>query len=126
MDPDKGYLVLGRTLNTIGNAIRSGQGGQIPTQFRHRAPEMRRYEGVLLEDLHSAESIDEPAKAQFQVKSMVFGSEALSDERTLEVWSRAMGASFRQGAYGWAVEFYPDIFYWVPMDCSPAASSSEG
>lgn len=125
VDPDRAYPILGKSLMQIGDFMR-GYDVNRPKQDRDK---YRRYvprviEGVLLEDLASAPSLDEPQKAQFQAKWLINGTDNLSNDGEYEVWSRARYASFKAGDYGWAYELYPNVFYWLPMDCSQPVSSS--
>ena len=123
--PDQFYQVQGKSLMQIGGFMRSFD----PNDPSKKRDKNRRYvprvfEGVLLEDLASAASLDEPQKAQFQIKWLIHGTDNLSNDGEVEVWSRARYASFKAGDYGWAYELYNNVFFWLPMDCSQPVSSS--
>lgn len=125
VEPDRGYLVAGKSLTQIGDFMRrhddnpARRGTRVDHDFIGR-----KFEGVLLEDLNSAPDLDTPQKAQFQIKTLINDSDALSNDGEIEVWSRARYASFKTGDYGMALELYENIFYWFPMDCSQPTSSS--
>lgn len=125
IDPSAAYRVLGRSLMQIGDVIRGADPNKPDlTRPRNQRFVRRVFEGVLLEDLASAASLDAPEKAQFRIKSKVRGADTIDSDGTLEVWSRARYASFRSGDYGLAFEMYPNVFYWMPMDCANPLSSS--
>lgn len=126
VSPDKGYLVQGKSLLQIGNFLRASTPKQVRGNTNRFESPRRVFEGVLLQDLAAAASLDEPSKAQFQIKTLIYDSDAVADDRVVEVWSRARNAGFRSGHYGLAFEMYPNVFYWMPMDCSEITSSSSG
>lgn len=115
VSPNKAYQVLGRSLLTIGNYLRENQpnrkaGYGERTEFNRRV-----FEGTLLENLDAAASVNAPAKARFRIKSLIQDSDALANDREVEVWSRNTSVSYSAGEFGWAFEQYRNVFYFYPL-----------